>query len=345
MKLLIENSFVGKVGGISRDGAKFLRIFENLNYELIFTKNSKKRTAVVRKIFLLKSITRFFKQENRSGYSIYWQQQVSAPSVKLDHKAIHIVRLHDIFPLTNPEWFTWFGKLNFKIGFNTAKKSAFFVCNSKSTQDTLSRFIPNIYARSIVIYCDPTKLESGFQVACECQGCNTVIDTPYYISIGTIEPRKNYSSLVASFLESKNKGIDLKLLIVGKYGWKQRHIYQLLRKIDKSKDLIYLEDCCDDALARLLKQATAFVSASLEEGFNIPAVEARNLGVPLLLSDITVHRELHDSNAIFFNLKCMEQIWFLNSGDLITPKIYVDSESSQDSIKMKAFIDNIAQNR
>lgn len=278
-------------------------------------------------------------------YTVYWQQQVSAPSVKIDNKTIHIVRLHDIFPLTNPDWFTWFGKLNFKIGFNYAKKRAYFVCNSKATQLSLSKFIPNIHERSIVIYCNSTKMVDVDMPHCGCQGCNTLIDTPYYISIGTIEPRKNYRVLLDSFLEYKGNHDNFKLLIIGKYGWKQIDIYNFLKSKNKPDNLIYLEDCCDYALSKLLKLSTAFVSASLEEGFNIPAAEARNLGVPLLLSDIKVHRELHDSNATFFNLNRVEEIWDLDPRKLILPKSHVEIEFSQDSDKIKAFIDSIMQNR
>lgn len=47
-----------------------------------------------------------------------------------------------------------------------------------------------------------------------------------------------------------------------------------------------------EVLADLYCGATAFVSMSSFEGFNLSAAEAATLGVPLLLSDIPVHQEL-----------------------------------------------------
>ena len=52
-------------------------------------------------------------------------------------------------------------------------------------------------------------------------------------------------------------------------------------------------------LTQLYCDATAFISLSAFEGFNLSAAEAATLGVPLLLSDIPVHRELFGGYAFF----------------------------------------------
>jgi glycosyltransferase involved in cell wall biosynthesis len=54
-----------------------------------------------------------------------------------------------------------------------------------------------------------------------------------------------------------------------------------------------------DELFRLYRGATAFISLSTSEGFNLSAAEAATLGVALLLSDIPVHRELFAGYALF----------------------------------------------
>lgn len=52
-------------------------------------------------------------------------------------------------------------------------------------------------------------------------------------------------------------------------------------------------------LTQLYCGAAAFISLSAFEGFNLSAAEAATLGVPLLLSDIPVHRELFGGYAFF----------------------------------------------
>ena len=42
------------------------------------------------------------------------------------------------------------------------------------------------------------------------------------------------------------------------------------------------------------------MSASTEEGFDYPVLEAKAEGIPTLISDISVHREFHNSSSLFF---------------------------------------------
>jgi glycosyltransferase involved in cell wall biosynthesis len=54
---------------------------------------------------------------------------------------------------------------------------------------------------------------------------------------------------------------------------------------------------------QLLSKATALVSASLDEGFGIPLVEAMELGVPVVVSDIEIFREIAESVGVYFDPK------------------------------------------
>jgi glycosyltransferase involved in cell wall biosynthesis len=55
-------------------------------------------------------------------------------------------------------------------------------------------------------------------------------------------------------------------------------------------------------LDRQLRQCLALVSATWMEGFDYPVLEAMAEGIPCLISDIPVHRELYDEAALFFKL-------------------------------------------
>jgi hypothetical protein len=65
--------------------------------------------------------------------------------------------------------------------------------------------------------------------------------------------------------------------------------------------VLWIDDCCDGSLSQLYIDSLAFISTSKDEGFNIPAFEARQLGKPIYLRDIDVHHEFHDSYAKFFS--------------------------------------------
>jgi glycosyltransferase involved in cell wall biosynthesis len=46
----------------------------------------------------------------------------------------------------------------------------------------------------------------------------------------------------------------------------------------------------------LVKESRVLISFSIDEGFNLPILEARLLGVPVIASDILVHREIHQEH-------------------------------------------------
>ena len=49
-----------------------------------------------------------------------------------------------------------------------------------------------------------------------------------------------------------------------------------------------------------LRSSLALLSASTEEGFDYPVLEAKAEGIPTLISDIPVHREFHQDSSLFF---------------------------------------------
>jgi glycosyltransferase involved in cell wall biosynthesis len=59
----------------------------------------------------------------------------------------------------------------------------------------------------------------------------------------------------------------------------------------------------EDEAARLYSTATAFAIPSLAEGFSLPVLEAMSAGVPVLLSDIDVHRYVGGDAARFFTAR------------------------------------------
>jgi glycosyltransferase involved in cell wall biosynthesis len=80
-----------------------------------------------------------------------------------------------------------------------------------------------------------------------------------------------------------------------------------LRKADAgeepSPNVQYLSGLSHDEMLRLYRTSQCFVSTSLVEGYGMPAMEAHLAGLPLVLSDIPVYRELHNDRALFFKPK------------------------------------------
>jgi len=210
-----------------------------------------------------------------------------------------IVRLHDIFPVTNPEWFRKIDALQFKKSLDFAiHKDALFLCDSKTSQENLLRYAKNYNINSRVLLCRTPVLSD--QLCKVCDGCNAIatesLPDVYFLTVGTIEPRKNYE-FALSFWNSRFKGVGC-LIVVGKPGWKSKFVQFRLRK--NRCGIFWFRSMCDGALKELYLKSNAYVSFSLDEGFNLPAMEARSLGVPLILTDIPIHHELHNGKAMLY---------------------------------------------
>jgi glycosyltransferase involved in cell wall biosynthesis len=219
------------------------------------------------------------------------------------YRVPHLVRVHDIFPITNPEWFRVTSRIFFKLSMKTQMQS-FFLFDSITTKNEFIKYFGEIETKKYaVMYCKTRKLDAHNYCG-ECSGCGHMSKkkpTRFALAVGTIEPRKNYEFLVGSWANLKeNQNEEIALIIVGSKGWKSRSIQH---KMDSGvRGILWYESICDSSLNYLYSEATIFISASKSEGFNLPVKEALSFGTPIVLSDIAVHRELYGRDAFFFQL-------------------------------------------
>ena len=273
--ILFQGRFLRSSGGISRDSNMFFKYF---------TQRSSQKDLVVstnhRKLFV-KPAEYVFK----SQIDPYLLAGTRGPVLQ---------RVHDIFPKTNPEWFTVKSRISFHIGlFLLKKKVVKFICNSEATRVSLIRSKIATEENTFVVHCADSLLES--EDCGICDACHHVIKKPYCLTVGTIEPRKNYRYIIDQWPSSDEIPY---LVVVGRYGWKARKEVQ---RLGSTKNIIWLKKVCDSQLIQLYQDAVLYFSASLNEGFNIPVIEALNRKTLVLISDIPVHRELYAGRAEFFN--------------------------------------------
>ena len=103
---------------------------------------------------------------------------------------------------------------------------------------------------------------------------------PYLLTVATLEPRKNLARLAVAYSRS-GLAATHDLVVVGRFGWG-----------DPPPGLEIVSGLDDAALASTYAAAAALVMPSLYEGFGLPAVEAMQMGIPVLCSDIPVLREV-----------------------------------------------------
>ncbi|GAB4423732.1 MAG: glycosyltransferase family 1 protein [Anaerolineae bacterium] len=106
-------------------------------------------------------------------------------------------------------------------------------------------------------------------------------ERPFILSLGTIQPRKNYRRLVQAFAQLK---ADATLVIIGGAGWNSQAVFDEVARLGLTERVIFPGFAADADLPALYSAATLFVYPSLYEGFGLPALEAMACGTPVVAS-------------------------------------------------------------
>lgn len=124
--------------------------------------------------------------------------------------------------------------------------------------------------------------------------------TRYALHVGTVEPRKNVSTLLAAWrrLRAQRPGAP-PLVLCGGFGWKAAALRREIAEAERQGWAVHLGYVSAEELAALYRGAELVVLPSFYEGFGLPAVEALRAGVPLVASDLPVLREVAGEAALF----------------------------------------------
>ncbi len=109
-------------------------------------------------------------------------------------------------------------------------------------------------------------------------------NTPYLLTVGTVQPRKNYTMLVEAFAKIAADWPH-NLAIAGGKGWLADDFYAAIEQHSLQNRVKVLGFVDDADLPALYSNATLFVFPSLYEGFGLPILEAMACGVPVISAD------------------------------------------------------------
>lgn len=127
-------------------------------------------------------------------------------------------------------------------------------------------------------------------------------NSPYFVILGTIEPRKNHLLLLQIWRELSQRENPPRLCIIGKRGWENENVVDMLERCPAITDTVFeFADLSDFEVQTMLQHATALLFPSFAEGLGIPMLEAAALGVPSVASDIPVFREIAPACTTFLN--------------------------------------------
>ena len=200
-----------------------------------------------------------------------------------------VVTIHDLGYLRFPEAHTRAQRLYLRLSTVwSARAAQRIIAVSGATRDDLVRLARVPPEKIAVVHhglSERFHLLGGPPAAAErAQRVRAIVggDEPYFLYVGTIQPRKNLARLIDAFAGSGAGGA--RLVIAGKRGWLAEGIERRAAELDVSGRVRLAGYVPDDDLPALMAGALAFVFPSLYEGFGMPVLEAMACGAPVLTS-------------------------------------------------------------
>jgi glycosyltransferase involved in cell wall biosynthesis len=221
-----------------------------------------------------------------------------------------VITIHDLASYKKPSWFPSDNFFNKRILIPSSiyKAKKIIVVSENTRNDLIQMFKVNPQKVKVIlegvedynkIEIDETKIGKRFK-----------FNEPYFLFISTLEPRKNIGRLIEAFdmFLKENNDKNYKLVLAGKKGWKYESIFEKIKNLGLEDKVIYLGYVSLEEKIYLLKNSLTFVFPSLYEGFGLPILEAMNLGVPIITSNIASIPELVIDNAILVDPKKTDSI-------------------------------------
>jgi len=234
-----------------------------------------------------------------------------------------IVTTHDMGYMRFPESHTPSQRRYLRLSTSwSARVASRLIAISNITRDDLIRYIGASPQKISVVYhgvssrFQPVEDQSIIAAAQAKYG----ITQPYFLYVGTIQPRKNLARLLEAYAQARTavQGLRTKdstssvpgpqpvapqLVIAGKRGWLTGEIERQATQLfgPNSPAVRFTGYIADQDLPALLSGALAFVFPSLYEGFGMPILEAMACGTPVLTSATSALPEIAGDAALLID--------------------------------------------
>ncbi len=173
-------------------------------------------------------------------------------------------------------------------------KSNFIITPSNSVKNDILEYFRDIDESKIKpIYHGIDPIYSNHE-----RNMDPIISDDYILAVGSFIPRKNFNRLIKAFSQISSSELkDTRLVIAGPVPGKVRADKEEYAR----KNIIIYDYISQESLINLYKYAKLFVMPSLDEGFCFPVIEAQSMGIPVVISDIPVFREIAGDSALYFS--------------------------------------------
>lgn len=199
--------------------------------------------------------------------------------------------VHDLIPVSHPEYCRPGETGRHAVRMNTMLRTGHGVIANSAA--TLAEFAA--HARSTEMPLPATAVALLAPAPMPTPSVNPPLKAPYFVMLGTIEPRKNHWLMLQLWrqLIERFGAAAPRLVIIGQRGWLCQNVVDMLERCEVLKGFVFEKTGCSDAaLASWLVHSQALLFPTFAEGYGMPLAEALALGVPVIASDLPAFREI-----------------------------------------------------
>jgi glycosyltransferase involved in cell wall biosynthesis len=185
----------------------------------------------------------------------------------------------------------------------SVRRADYLLADSLSTKQDLIELLGIPEERITVVYAgyDP-RFNQQPQVNDQAILSQHGIKDPYILGLGTLQPRKNFSTLIRAYNQlAREHQILHKLVIAGGKGWLYDDIFDTVKELGLEERVLFTGFVDDEHLPALYRGAELFAFPSLYEGFGIPIIEAMGCGTPVVTSTSSSLPEVAGDAALCVN--------------------------------------------
>lgn len=232
-------------------------------------------------------------------------------NVPILYKGDFVVTIHDMVHhkisgnVRSRAWKFYVYKYIIQTAADRAKK---IITITEAAKKDIIKYLQVSEEKVVVIYEAPASHDLP-EIDVEATKKKFLINKPYFLFAGTLERKKNVPMLAKAFdLFLSKYRFNMDLVIAGKVDKFYPEVKDQILDIEHWDHLILTGYVSDEDQAALYQGAFAFATASLHEGFGLPALEAMKYGIPVLAANTEVFNEVYDNAAVYFDPNDPEDI-------------------------------------
>ena len=232
--------------------------------------------------------------------------------IPFSYRGRSIATIHDVgyrhFPAAHTaqqvRYLEWSTKHN-------ARRSTIALVDSEATKRDVMTFYGTAAHKLQVVYpgYDTLLKQETNRDVCSAIQQKYAVTAPYFLYIGTLQPRKNLVRVIEAFGQIASE-TDQQLVLAGGRGWRSEAIFAAVKAQSAAVQArIVLTGYIDEAdKAPLLSDATALIFPSLFEGFGFPVLEAQACGTPVLTARNSSLPEVAGDAALMVDAQNVNEI-------------------------------------